>query len=219
MTQLVVPRCMIEKKNTVFSLLRSSDQKKWQTGSCWATRRKYLRGLEAPSEWTSPRHTFPIKAKKGFFSLQLDKRQQEPSLEVQKIFFHKPSPAPGDASLDFRCSPPLFSDHTRVISWKSVHQATLRLCQSTRRRIPTHGQQGGVAGSSALRQLKTQRWSRGGATTCATRANYGALNVAVGATSVEQRFLQRRSRMATLTLICIKEIVNRVLITQDDCTG
>ena len=91
MTQLEVPRCMIEKKNTVFSLLRSFDQKKWQTGSCCATRRKYLRGLEAPYEWTSPRHTFPIKAKKGFFSLQLDKRQQEPSLEVQKMVFHKPS--------------------------------------------------------------------------------------------------------------------------------
>ena len=203
MTQLVVPRCMIEKKNTVFSLLRSFDQKKWQTGSCCATRRKYLRGLEAPSEGTNPRHTFPIKAKKGFFSLQLDKRQQEPSLEVQKMVVHKPSPAPGDASLDFRCSPPLFPDHTRVISWKSVHQATLRLCRSTPRRIPTQGQQGGVAGSSALRQLKTQRWSRGGATTCATRANYGALNVAVGATSVEQRFLQRRSRMAFWTLLSI----------------
>ena len=91
MTQLVVPRCMIEKKNTVFSLLRSFDQKKWQTGSCCATRRKYLRGLEAPYEWRSPRHSFPIKAKKGFFSLQLDKRQQEPSLEVQKMVFHKPS--------------------------------------------------------------------------------------------------------------------------------
>ena len=223
MTQLVTPQCMIENKNTVFSLLRSSDQKKWQTGSCCATRRKYLRGLEAPSnKWRSPRHNFPIKAKKGFSSLQLDL--------MDKIFTRSPKnglsqtlqlfpPAPGDASLDFRCSPPLFSDHTRVISWKSVHQATLRLCQSTRRRIPTHGQQGGVAGSSALRQLKTQRWPPGGATTCATRANYGALNVAVGATSVEQRFLQRRSRMATLTLICIKEIVNRVLITQDDCTG
>ena len=68
MTQLEVPRCMIEKKNTVFSLLRSFDQKKWQTGSCCATRRKYLRGLEAPSELPSPRHTFPIKAKKGFFT-------------------------------------------------------------------------------------------------------------------------------------------------------
>ena len=168
-----------------------------------SNKKKILTWTWSPFRMNKPRHTFPIKAKKGFFSLQLVKRQQEPSLEVQKIFFHKPSPAPGDASLDFRCSPPLFSDHTRVISWKSVHQATLRLCQSTRRRIPTHGQQGGVAGSSALRQLKTQRWSRGGATTCATRANYGALNVAVGATSVEQRFLQRRSRMAFWTLLSI----------------
>ena len=82
MTQLVVPRCMIEKKNTVFSLLRSSDQKKWQTGSCCATRRKYLRGLEAPSEWRSPRHSFPIKAKKGFSSLQLDL--------MEKIFTRSP---------------------------------------------------------------------------------------------------------------------------------
>ena len=45
---------------------------RWRTGSCCATRRKYLRGLEAPSKWTSPTHSFPIKAKKGFSSLQLD---------------------------------------------------------------------------------------------------------------------------------------------------
>ena len=162
----------------------------------------------------APGTVFQLKQKKVFFSLFTRSPKNGLSQTLQLF-----TPAPGDASLDFRCSPPLFSDHTRVISWKSVHQATLRLCRSTRRRIPTHGQQGGVAGSSALRQLKTQRWPPGGATTCATRANYGALNVAVGATSVEQRFLQRRSRMATLTLICIKEIVNRVLITQDDCTG
>ena len=115
MTQLVTPQCMIENKNTVFSLLRSSDQKKWQTGSCCATRRKYLRGLEAPSEWRSPRHSFPIKAKKGFSSLQLDL--------MDKIFTRSPknglsqtlqlfTPAPGRRVTWFQMfSPSLLWSH------------------------------------------------------------------------------------------------------------
>ena len=173
-------------------------------------KKKILTWTWSPFRKNEPQAHFSNKSKKRLFltSAGLDgqkaagtfTRSPKNGLSQTLQLF---APTPGDASLDFRCSPPLLFDHTRVISWKSVHQATLRLCRSTPRRIPTQGQQGGVAGSSALRQLKTQRWSRGGATTCATRANYGALNVAVGATSVEQRFLQRRSRMAFWTLLSI----------------
>ena len=173
-------------------------------------KKKILTWTWSPFRMSKPQAHFSNKSKKRLFltSAGLDgqkaagtfTRSPKNGLSQTLQLF---APTPGDVSLDFRCFPFSSSITPELSAERASTKPHWDFSRSTRRRIPTYGQQGGVAGSSALRQLKTQRWSRGGATTCATRANYGALNVAGGATSVEQRFLQRRSRMAFWTLLSI----------------